>query len=138
MSIVPVLSLSADNAALEVEIGNQRFDMVVESSVLEIGGTGPRGSEGLGTEPSEVSWQLFERAGIASKDDDIFPTLITKSVYEGVTNGTRVISRTDNVIINSVVDEYDYASQHYTWTTPYLGGTDLLKNRPGTPSVVVS
>ena len=92
--------------------------------------------------PADIEhvYYIFERAGIASKDNNLFPTLVTKLDFDGMTNGTSVINRNigSTLIIDSVVDTFDYAGEHYVWTTPYLGGTDLLANRKGTPSVVIT
>tara|TARA_R110002074_G_scaffold3292_2_gene17676 strand:+ start:1173 stop:2081 length:909 start_codon:yes stop_codon:yes gene_type:complete len=88
----------------------------------------------------ERVYYIFERAGIYSKDNNLFPTLVTKLDFDGMTNGTSVINRNigSTLIIDSAVDTFDYAGEHYVWTTPYLGGTNLLANRKGTPSVVIT
>ena len=131
---VATFTLTSNTSTVTFEI--KKVSMVLSSS----GTKGATGAPGQGVEVSEASYGLFERAGIASKDDNLFPNLITKSDYNGITGATQVINRniSNNLIIDSIVDTYDYSSLHYVWTTPYLGGADLLANRPGTPSVVIT
>jgi hypothetical protein len=135
--------ISEKVATLTIESESTKLSLAVNKTNLTISQAGAQGQAGVpgqGVEVSEASYGLFERAGIASKDDDLFPNLITKSDYNGLTGATQVINRniSNNLIIDSIVDTYDYLALHYVWTTPYLGGTDLLANRKGTPSVVIT
>lgn len=138
------LNLSVDvvsTLTLETEVSSLIFEVSETELILSESGTkGQTGATGEGYIESQVSWDYFKDAGEATKDDDLFPELITKADYFGVTGATRVINRNvgNNLIIDSIVDTYDFNSSNYIWTTPYLGGTDLLANRAGTPSVVIT
>jgi len=126
---------------IETEVNSIVFEIDNTELILSESGTkGQTGEAGEGYIESQVSWDYFKDAGEATKDDDLFPTLITKADYFGVTGAIRAINRNagNNLIIDSIVDTYDFNGSHYVWTTPYLGGTDLLANRPGTPSVVIT
>ena len=86
------------------------------------------------------SFALFERAGLSSKDDDLFPTLINKIDYEGVTLATRAINRNagNNLIIDSIVDTYTFEGSIYEWTQTWLDVGDLLANRPGDTALIIT
>jgi len=127
----------------ELSITNKNRTVVIKPPAekrLTISKVGVKGKDGTGKTESQLSWDYFKDAGEVTKDDNLFPTLIEKGDYAGVTNATRVINRniSNDLIIDSVVDTYDFNGSNYVWTTPYLGGLDLLANRPGTPSVVIT
>jgi len=134
------MSIIIKKATSTVRVKNKDGTGVPKVEVRAFGVQGVRGIAGQGGDRAQTSYYLFERAGEMEKDDNLFPTLIVKGDYEGVTNATRVINRNvdNNLIVDSVVDTYDFDDSRFVWTTPYLGGTDLLANRPSTPSVVVT
>ena len=141
--MIPTVEISVDKAVIELAYEGSTTEIEVKKACVEVKGAGTKGATGEAGEgyvESQVSWDYFKDAGEATKDDDLFPTLITKADYFGVTGSTRVINRNagNNLIIDSIVDTYDFNGSHYVWTTPYLGGADLLANRPGTPSVVIT
>ena len=140
------MSVTINSTINTVTVTSQEKTVAVVShnnptvTISEVGTQGIKGDTGQGFDISQVSWGLFKDAGITSRDDDLFPTAETRGDYEGVTNASRAINRNagNNLIIDSIVDTYDYDGLNYVWTTPYLGGLDLLANRPGTPSVVIT
>ncbi len=136
-----ILETESNSLIIETATNSLEFGIIKNELILSQAGTkGSKGDTGEGYIESQVSWDYFKDAGEATKDDDLFPTLITKADYFGVTGATRAINRNsgNNLIIDSIVDTYDFNNSHYVWTTPYLGGSDLLANRPDTPSVAIT
>ena len=140
------MSVTINNTVNTVAVTSQEKTVAIIShdntkvTISEVGTQGVKGDTGEGYTESQVSWGYFKDAGETTKDDNLFPNVITKADYSGVTNAVRNINRniSNNLIMDSVVDTYDFNGSNYVWTTPYLGGTDLLANRPGIPSVVIT